>query len=199
MSTFEGVPIATYGLTGIMIIALTGLTFFDSKGEQGDLAGVVATASVPSFMGSVLTPSAPSFLDTVMGAKDTLAQAVTGKKEESSMFGSPFTDKKEEPSMFGDPFSGKKEEPSMFGSPFSGKKEEPSMFGDNKEEPSMLGSLSEKAKSAIDEGSKLTDFTKNREEEEEPTPIAKFGGKNKSTSIFLASSLGLFFSNCSLP
>ena len=34
MSTFEGVPIATYGLTGIMIVALTGLTFFDSKGEH---------------------------------------------------------------------------------------------------------------------------------------------------------------------
>ena len=152
MSTFEGVPIATYGLTGIMIVALTGLTFFDSKGEQGDLASVVATASVPSFMGSVLTPSAPSFLDTVMGAKDALSQAVTGKKEESSIFASPFADKKEEPSM----------------------------FGDNKEEPSMLGSLAEKAKSAIDEGSKLTDFTKNREEEEEPTPIAKFGGKNKT-------------------
>ena len=166
MSTFEGVPIATYGLTGIMIVALTGLTFFDSKGEQGDLASVVATASVPSFMGSVLTPSAPSFLDTVMGAKDALSQAVTGKKEESSIFASPFADKKEEPSMFG--------------SPFSGKKEEPSMFGDNKEEPSMLGSLAEKAKSAIDEGSKLTDFTKNREEEEEPTPIAKFGVKNKT-------------------
>jgi len=44
----------------------------------------------------------------------------------------------------------------------------------------MLGSLVEKAKSTIDEGSKLTDFTKNREEEEEPTPIAKFGGKNKT-------------------
>ena len=156
MSTFEGVPIATYGLTGIMIVALTGLTFFDSKGEQGDLVSVVATASVPSFMGSVLTPSAPSFLDTAMGAKDALSQAVTGKKEEPSIFASPFADKKEEPSMFGSPFA------------------------DNKEEPSMLGSLAEKAKSAIDEGSKLTDFTKNREEEEEPTPIAKFGGKNKT-------------------
>ncbi len=178
MSTFEGVPIATYGLTGIMIALLTGLTFFDSKGEQGDFADVVATASVPSFMGSVLTPSAPSLLETAMGAKDTLSQAVMGKKEEPSFMGSvltPSTPSLLETAMgakdtLTQAVMGKKEEPSIFGSPFAEKKEEPSMFG----------SLVEKAKSTIDEGSKFTDFTKNREEEEEPTPIAKFGGKNKT-------------------
>ena len=161
MRTLDGVPIATYGLTGFMIIALAGLTFIDRKGEQSDVANVVATASVPAFMGTVLTPTAPSFLDTAM---TVTAESVVGKKEEPSMFAGP--------SILGSPFAENNTaaaaEPSILGSPF---------VENNTVEPP---SIAEKAISSVtEETSKLTDFMQNREEQEEPTPIAKFGGKNK--------------------
>lgn len=71
MLTFNGVPVATYGLTGILFAFLTGMTFIDTKGEADTSMTAVATASLPDFMGNMLTPTAPSFSDIMAeSAKD---------------------------------------------------------------------------------------------------------------------------------
>ena len=134
MITFNGVPVVTYGLTGVMIAVLTTMTFVDTKNQSSE---IIATASVPSFVSSVLTPTAPSFIETVtakiitpsiMGSlieKPSIMESLTGKKEEPSMIESVMG-KKEEPSML-ESIIGKKEEPSMLES-LTGKKEEPSLM-----------------------------------------------------------------------
>ena len=111
MITLNGVPVLTYGLTGVMIAVLTTMTFVDTKNQSSE---IIATASVPSFVSSVLTPTAPSFIETV-----------TAKISTPSIMGS-FTGKKEEPSIM-ESLTGKKEEPSIMES-IMGKKEEPSIL-----------------------------------------------------------------------
>ena len=59
MLTFNGVPIATYGLTGFLLIFLTGATFMNMPGNSEPSVAAVATASLPAFIGNMLTPSAP--------------------------------------------------------------------------------------------------------------------------------------------
>ena len=159
MITLDGVPIATYGLTGMMIIALTGLTFFVPKGEQGEVASVIATASVPDFMGNALTPTAPSFMDTASSATTAAMDATTAAMSATTAaVGATTAAVTEEPStILRTPII----EPStILGSPIA----------ENKEEPTTLGSLAEET----------SKFIQNREEQEEPTPIARFGGNNKN-------------------
>jgi hypothetical protein len=134
MITFNGVPVITYGLTGLMIALLTTMTFVDTKGQSSE---IVATASVPSLVSNFLTPSAPSFIESVtakistpsiMGSlveKPSIMESLTGKKEEPSIMES-IMGKKEEPSIL-ESLTGKKEEPSMLES-IMGKKEEPSIL-----------------------------------------------------------------------
>ena len=106
MLTFDGVPVATYGLTGLMLVFLTGMTFIDTKGAADTSMAAVATASVPSFMGNMLTPSAPSFVDSLTkSASDLIKQdepsllsKITGPTEEPSLL-SKLTGPSEEPSL----------------------------------------------------------------------------------------------------
>jgi len=63
--TFNGVPLIRYGLTGILLVFLTGMTFVDTKGQVDTSIGAVATASLPTFIGERFTPSAPSFVDSI--------------------------------------------------------------------------------------------------------------------------------------
>ena len=56
MITFNGVPIATYGLTGLMIAVLTTMTFVDTKDQSST---IVATASVPSLRRGLVPPKSP--------------------------------------------------------------------------------------------------------------------------------------------
>ena len=110
MITFNGVPVVTYGLTGLMIAVLTTMTFVDTKGQSSASASAVAMASVPSLVSNFLTPTAPSFIETVtakistpsiMGSlieKPSMLESVIGKKEEPSMLESVMG-KKEEPSL----------------------------------------------------------------------------------------------------
>lgn len=166
MITLDGVPIATYGLTGMMIIALTGLTFFVPKGEQGEVASVIATASVPDFMGNALTPTAPSFMDTATSATTVAMDATTAAMSATTAAMSATT------AAVGATTAAVTEEPStilrtpiiepstILGSPIAA----------NKEEPTTVGSLAEET----------SKFIQNREEQEEPTPIARFGGNNKN-------------------
>jgi len=48
MFTFNGVPLIRYGLTGILLVFLTGMTFVDTKGQVDTSIGAVATASLPT-------------------------------------------------------------------------------------------------------------------------------------------------------
>jgi hypothetical protein len=59
MLTFNGVPIATYGLTGFLLVFLTGATFMNMPSNSEPSVAAVATASLPAFIGNMLTPSAP--------------------------------------------------------------------------------------------------------------------------------------------
>ena len=118
MITFNGVPIATYGLTGLMIAVLTTMTFVDTKDQSST---IVATASVPSLVSNFLTPSAPSFIES-LSSKPSIMESLTGTPSiMESIVG-----KKEEPSIL-ESLTGKKEEPSMLES-IMGKKEEPSIL-----------------------------------------------------------------------
>ncbi|MFY7731653.1 MAG: hypothetical protein ACOVRN_19185 [Flavobacterium sp.] len=136
MLTFDGVPVATYGLTGLMLAFLTGMTFIDTKGEADTPMTAVATASVPAFMGTMLTPSAPSFVDSLTQSANDLIQP-----EEPSLL-SKMTGPSEEPS-FMDKLTGPSEEPS-FMDKLTGPSEEPS-FMDKltgpSEEPSLIDKL----------------------------------------------------------
>ena len=91
--TFNGVPIVTYGLTGIMIVLLTGMTFIDTK---GDSANAIATASVPSFIGNILTP--PASASSLMGSTPSLMESITGPAEKPSFMES-ITGSPEKPSF----------------------------------------------------------------------------------------------------
>jgi hypothetical protein len=75
MLTYNGVPVATYGLTGLMLVFLTGATFLNINGNSDTSATAVATASVPAFIGDMLTPSAPSMTDALT---DYASQSMTG-------------------------------------------------------------------------------------------------------------------------
>jgi hypothetical protein len=136
MLTFEGVPVATYGLTGLMLVFLTGMTFIDTKGKSDTSMAAVATASVPAFMGTMLTPSAPSFVDTLSQSATDLMQP-----EEPSLM-SRLTGPTEEPSLMSR-LTGPTEEPSLL-SKLTGPTEEPSLLSKltgPSEEPSMLSKL----------------------------------------------------------
>ena len=74
MLTFNGVPIATYGLTGFLLVFLTGATFMNMPGKSEASVAAVATASLPSFIGNMLTPSAPSLI-TGEKSPDTMTQS----------------------------------------------------------------------------------------------------------------------------
>ena len=119
MLTFDGVPVATYGLTGLMLVFLTGMTFIDTKGAADTSMAAVATASVPSFMGNMLTPSAPSFVDSLTKSASNLMQPetpslmskLTGPSEEPSLL-SKITGPSEEPSLLSK-LTGPSEEPSL--------------------------------------------------------------------------------------
>jgi hypothetical protein len=106
MLTFDGVPVATYGLTGLMLVFLTGMTFIDTNSTADTSMAAVATASVPAFMGNMLTPSAPSFVDTLTQSASDLIQP----QEQSIM--SKLTGSSEEPSIM-DKLTGPSEEPSL--------------------------------------------------------------------------------------
>ena len=91
MITFNGVPVVTYGLTGLMIALLTTMTFVDTKGQSST---IVATASVPSLVSNFLTPSAPSFIESVTNKPSimesltntpSILASIVGEKEEPSM------------------------------------------------------------------------------------------------------------------
>lgn len=133
MLTFDGVPVATYGLTGLMLVFLTGMTFIDTKGAADTSMAAVATASVPSFMGNMLTPSAPSFVDSLTKSASNLMQPetpslmskLTGPSEEPSLL-SKLTGPSEEPSLMSK-LTGPSEEPSLM-SKLTGPSEEPSLL-----------------------------------------------------------------------
>ena len=74
MLTFNGVPIATYGLTGFLLVFLTGATFMNMPGKSEASVAAVATASLPAFIGNMLTPSAPSLI-TGEKSPDTMTQS----------------------------------------------------------------------------------------------------------------------------
>ena len=166
MLTFDGVPVATYGLTGLMLVFLTGMTFIDTKVEADTSMAAVATASVPAFMGTMLTPSAPSFVDTLSKSASDLMQP-----EEPSLM-SRLTGPSEEPSLMSR-FTGPTEEPSLM-SKLTGSSEEPSLLSKltgPSEEPSML--------------SKLTTPVMDRLSPEDESPMPDFlrrggGGKKKN-------------------
>ena len=117
MITFNGVPVVTYGLTGLMIAVLTTMTFVDTKGQS---SAIVATASVPSLVSNFLTPSAPSFIESVtnkpsiiesLTSTPSIMESIVGKNEEPSIMES-IVGNKEEPSILAS-IVGEKEEPSM--------------------------------------------------------------------------------------
>ena len=120
MLTFDGVPVATYGLTGLMLVFLTGMTFIDTNSTADTSMAAVATASVPAFMGNMLTPSAPSFVDTLTQSASDLIQP----QEQSIM--SKLTGSSEEPSIM-DKLTGPSEEPSIMDK-LTGPSEEPSLM-----------------------------------------------------------------------
>ena len=131
MITFNGVPVVTYGLTGLMIAVLTTMTFVDTKGQS---SAIVATASVPSLVSNFLTPSAPSFIESVtnkpsimesLTSTPSIMESIVGKNEEPSIMES-IVGNKEEPSIM-ESIVGNKEEPSILAS-IVGEKEEPSML-----------------------------------------------------------------------
>lgn len=117
MLTFDGVPVATYGLTGLMLVFLTGMTFIDTNSTADTSMAAVATASVPAFMGNMLTPSAPSFVDSLTKSASDLIQP----QEQSIM--SKLTGPAEGPSIL----AGPSEEPSLM-SKLTGPSEEPSLM-----------------------------------------------------------------------
>ena len=118
MLTFDGVPVATYGLTGFMLLFLTGMTFIDTKGQADTSMAAVATASVPTFMGSMLTPSAPSFVDSLTNSATNLM-----KSEEPSLM-SKLAGSSEQPSLLSS-ITGSSQEPSLI-SKLTGSSQEPS-------------------------------------------------------------------------
>lgn len=133
MLTFDGVPVATYGLTGLMLVFLTGMTFIDTKVEADTSMAAVATASVPTFMGNMLTPSAPSFVDSLTQSatdlvnpqEQSLMSKLTGPTEEPSLM-SKLTGPSEEPS-FMEKLTGPTEGPSVM-EKLTGSSEEPSFM-----------------------------------------------------------------------
>ena len=118
MITFNGVPVVTYGLTGLMIALLTTMTFVDTKGQSST---IVATASVPSLVSNFLTPSAPSFIESVTNKPSIMESLTNTPSILASIVG-----KNEEPSIM-ESIVGKNEEPSILES-IVGEKEEPSML-----------------------------------------------------------------------
>jgi len=120
MLTFDGVPVATYGLTGLMLVFLTGMTFIDTNGTADTSIAAVATASVPAFIGNALTPSAPSFVDSLTKSASDLV-----KQDEPSLM-SKLTGPSEEPSLMSK-ITGPSEEPSLM-SKITGPSEEPSLM-----------------------------------------------------------------------
>ena len=120
MLTFDGVPVATYGLTGLMLVFLTGMTFIDTKGGADTSMTALATASVPDFMGTMLTPTAPSFVDSLTKSATDLIQP------QETSFMSKLTGSSEEPSLMSK-LTGSSEEPSLM-SKLNGPTEEPSLI-----------------------------------------------------------------------
>jgi hypothetical protein len=153
MLTFDGVPVATYGLTGLMLVFLTGMTFIDTKGGADTSMAAVATASVPAFVGTMLTPSAPSFVDSLTQSATDLIQPA----EQSIM--SKLTGPAEEPSIL----AGPSEEPSLM-SKLTGPSEEPSIMDKltgPSEEPSIMDKLTAPLTDKSSEGeSPMPDFLK---------------------------------------
>ena len=167
MLTFDGVPVATYGLTGLMLVFLTGMTFIDTKGAADTSMAAVATASVPSFMGNMLTPSAPSFVDSLTKSASDLI-----KQDEPSLL-SKITGPTEEPSLLSK-ITGPTEEPSLL-SKITGPSEEPSLLSKltgPSEEPSLMSKLTTPT-----EGSFMDKISPS----ESPMPdFLKRGGKKKN-------------------
>ena len=168
MLTFDGVPVATYGLTGLMLVFLTGMTFIDTNGVADTSIAAVATASVPDFMGNMLTPSAPSFVDSLTKSASDLV------KPDESSFMSKLTGPSEEPSLMSK-LTGPSEEPSLI-SKLTGPSEEPSLMSKltgPSEEPSLLSKLARPAEGSI--------MDKLSPEGESPMPnFLKRGGKKKN-------------------
>ncbi len=77
LKVFNGVPVATYGLTGLLLVFLTGMTFIDTTDKTDETVSAVATASIPAFIGNTLTPTAPPLTESV-----------------SELFNNPDTDEK---------------------------------------------------------------------------------------------------------
>ena len=181
MLTFDGVPVATYGLTGLMLVFLTGMTFIDTNGVADTSIAAVATASVPDFMGNMLTPSAPSFVDSLTKSASDLVKPdessfmskLTGPSEEPSLM-SKLTGPSEEPSLMSK-LTGPSEEPSLI-SKLTGPSEEPSLMSKltgPSEEPSLLSKLARPAEGSI--------MDKLSPEGESPMPnFLKRGGKKKN-------------------
>jgi hypothetical protein len=168
MLTFDGVPVATYGLTGLMLVFLTGMTFFDTNGGADTSMAAVATASVPDFMGNMLSPSAPSFVDSLTKS----ASDLVNPQEPSLM--SKLTGPTEEPSLMSK-LTWPSDEPSLM-SKLTGPSDEPSLLSKitgPSEEPSLLSKLTTPAEGSI--------MDKLSPEGESPMPnFLKRGGKKKN-------------------